>query len=372
MPSVAEANTQFAASLYCALASETKGNLIMSPLPFSIALSLLLNGTDATTQDEIMQLTGLAGMGLDEINQQNLQLQRVLAKINGAKESFVLANSLWASLPLSFAPAFLEKGRQYYGTEMIAATRSELPARISKWSREKTHGRIDMALRETDFALLSATYFKGQWMNQFEESKTKPEEFRPEAAPAHPVPMMSQSGSYPYLEGDTFQAVALLLSGTTMYFLLPRKRLLQRNSIYAMEQTVLREGRIFSQFFQPKEGLVKLPKFTIRYDGEFLPLLERLGIRRLFDSFDALKPAVSNPEGAKATQVLQNSFIAVDEKGAEAASTLGMGFMAAAAPGWKPPKPFEFIADRPFCFWIRENGTGTILFMGRVADPTQS
>jgi serpin B len=66
--------------------------------------------------------------------------------------------------------------------------------------------------------------------------------------------------------------------------------------------------------------------------------------------------------------VLQNSTITVDEKGTEAASILTMVWAAGAAPGWKPPKPFEFIADHPFCFWIMDDETNSVLFAGRVSE----
>jgi serpin B len=114
---------------------------------------------------------------------------------------------------------------------------------------------------------------------------------------------------------------------------------------------------------------VKIPKFKLRYDGDFLPVLEKLGLARMFASFDSLRPAVTHPDGAKVDKVLQNSTITVDERGTEAASVLAMGVRAGAAMGWKPPKPFEFIADRPFCFWITDDQTGSILFIGRVEDP---
>ncbi|MFI5104970.1 MAG: serpin family protein, partial [Terriglobales bacterium] len=93
------------------------------------------------------------------------------------------------------------------------------------------------------------------------------------------------------------------------------------------------------------------------------------GLARLFNSFDSLRPAVTHPEGARVTQVQQNCTISVDEKGAEAASALAVVMAAGSAPGWKPPKPFTFVADHPFCFWIADDLTGSILFMGRVAEP---
>src|SRR6266700_1485082 len=366
-----ERNAHFAFSLYSAVAEEQKGNLVMSPLPFSIALSLLLNGADAQTRQEILEATRLAGMSLDDINQQSLRLLKILEQINtGGPETFILANSLWASLPLAFSPAFLEAGQRYYSAEIVSTKAKELPARVSQWAQEKTRGLVDMKLEETDFALLSATYFKGAWERPFKEADTKPEEFHPANSPARPVPMMSQRGEYQYFTGGNFQLVALPYATASMYFLLPKKNsFFNKHSLRETEQQVLRDAWIMTQPMAELPGLVKIPKFKLRYDGNFLPVLEKLGLRRMFASFDSLRPAVTHPDGAKVDKVLQNSTITVDEHGAEAASVLAMGMRAGAAMGWKPPKPFEFIADRPFCFWITDDQTGSILFFGRVDDP---
>jgi serine protease inhibitor len=368
MSTLALANRNFACALYSALAQECEESFIFSPLPFSIAFSLLLNGADPETQKELRALTSLNGMSLDEINQQNLLLQKILSQLDSSGETFVLANSLWVSLPLEFSPAFLQAADRYYRTEVVSALRAELPARISQWAREKTRGKVDMQLGETDSALLSATYFKGKWTCPFDERNTAPLDFHPEKGRAHPVPMMSQRGEYGYFQGNTFQAVTLPFSAATMHFVLPHSGFLRNNTIYAIEKEVLRDGWIFTQPFANLPGLVKVPKFKIHYEGKFVRILEGLGVKRLFSSFDSLRPAVTHPDGARVENVLQNSFIAVDEKGAEAASVLAMPMAFGAALGWKPPKPFEFIADRPFCFWLTENHTGSILFMGRLTD----
>src|SRR5216684_8763425 len=169
MTALAEANTQFAFSLYSAVAESEKGNIIISPLPFSLALSLLLSGADPATQQEILKATKMTGIAVGDIHQENQRLQKVLEQINSdGLETFILANSLWASLPLAFAPAFLEAGRRYYSAEIMSVERKELPALVSKWSLDKTRGLVDMKLQEADFALLSATYFKGKWDRPFD------------------------------------------------------------------------------------------------------------------------------------------------------------------------------------------------------------
>jgi serpin B len=366
---IADANSKLAFSLYCAVAAEP-GNLVIAPLPYSLLFALLLNGSDAETQKEIRAFTHLGALDLTAINEQMHALQKALANLNkNSGEAFALANSMWASLPLAFSKPFVEAGHRYYDAALESVPRADLPARVSRWSREKTHDLIDMQLGRTDFALLSATYFKGMWDVPFDPARTKEEDFHPEHGPAHKVPMMSQSGEYWYFQGKTFQAVKLEFSFADICFLMPSDSLLSKRSLAEVEQQVLKDGWITTQPFARLSGVVKLPRFKISKNGDFAPVLRKLGVKRLFDSFDSLRPAVTHPDGAAATAVLQNSMISVDEKGAEAASVLAIPMRAGSAAGWKPPKPFEFTADRPFCFWITDKATGSILFMGRVADP---
>jgi serine protease inhibitor len=366
---IADANQKLAFSLYCAVAEEP-GNLVIAPLPYSLAFALLLNGTDAETQKEIRAFTHLGALELSAVNEQMHALQKALANLSKSSgEAFVLANSLWASLPLSFTKTFLDAGHRYYDTAIESVPREDLPNRVSKWAREKTHDLVDMRLEKTDFALLSATYFKGKWQNPFNESMTRQEDFHPEQGPAHKVPMMTQHGEFSYFQGETFHAVNLEFTFADMCFLLPKDGLLSKRKLAEVEQKVLKDGWIMTQPFAKLPGTVKIPRFKLNKNGDFTPELKRLGVKRLFDSFDSLRPAVTHPAGAAAAAVLQNSTISVDEKGAEAASVLAIPMSVGAAAGWKPPKPFEFIADRPFSFWITEKATGSILFMGRVADP---
>src|SRR5262249_61053124 len=115
--------------------------------------------------------------------------------------------------------------------------------------------------------------------------------------------------------------------------------------------------------------LVKLHELMFRCGRDFVSVLKGMGLKLVCASFDSLRPAVAHPDGAMISQVLQNTFLSVDEYGSEAASVLAIGMRGTAAPVIKPPKPFEFIADRPFCFWIIDNATFSVLFIGRVSNP---
>lgn len=370
MLSISQASCKFAFSLYCAAAKEQKANLVLAPLSFSLAIALLLNGADEPTRQEILHTLGYTGTKLTAVNEQTRNLQSALDKTNQSNgEAFLLANSIWASLPQAFTTGFAETAARYYNSDVFAVAAGEFSQKVSQWSREKTRGLVDMQLAPADFALLSAAYFKGRWKHPFDEAATRPHDFHPETLPPRQVPMMVQKGEYSYYEGKHFHVVALPLSFAQMYFLLPKPGLFNHPSIREIEQKVLRDGWIMTQPFAWWPGLVKVPRFKLRHGGEFIPVLRKLGMARVFDSFDSLRPAVTNPEGAKVVQVLQNSTINVDEQGAEAASVLAVVMAAGSAPGWKPPKPFEFVADHPFCFWIVDDLTGSILFMGRVEEP---
>src|SRR5258708_29413618 len=241
-------NMRFAFSLYSAVAAEQRGTFVISPLPFSLAFSLLLNGADPETQQELLQVTGLAGIGMDEINRQNQRLQKILDQLNQeGGQKFALASSLWASLPLAFSPAFLDAGQRFYSAEIASVPRAELPDRVSRWSLEKTNGLIDMRLQEADFALLTATYFKGVWKSPFSEEDTKLEDFHPEGAPARKVPMMQQGGEFSYFSTSDFHVVALPYATATMYVLAPRPDgFFSKHSLAKIEQRALTDGWIMT------------------------------------------------------------------------------------------------------------------------------
>src|SRR5258707_8190280 len=119
MPVLGAGTIQFAFSLYNAVATDQRGSFVIAPLPFSLAFSLLLNGADAATREELLRVTGLAGNTLEEINRQSLRTQKILDETNqGGGQKFILANSLWASLPLSFSPAFLDAASRFYSAEI--------------------------------------------------------------------------------------------------------------------------------------------------------------------------------------------------------------------------------------------------------------
>ena len=89
------------------------------------------------------------------------------------------------------------------------------------------------------------------------------------------------------------------------------------------------------------------------------------------DAFDLAKADFSGMTGTKElfiSAVLHKAFVEVNEEGTEAAAATGVVIGLKS----KPAPPPVFRADHPFVFMIRDNATGSILFIGRVADPTKT
>jgi serpin B len=122
-----------------------------------------------------------------------------------------------------------------------------------------------------------------------------------------------------------------------------------------------------------QEVVVWLPRFVIdppaavELGGE----LQALGMARAFDRERADFSGIARPPDPRDRLVLDRvfhkAFVKVDERGTEAAAATAVVMMRAG--GMPRPVP-EFKADHPFLFFILDEATGLVLFMGRVAEPT--
>jgi serpin B len=112
-------------------------------------------------------------------------------------------------------------------------------------------------------------------------------------------------------------------------------------------------------------GKFRIPRFNISFELEISDVLKELGVVLPF-SFGGLTKIVDSP--ISVSTVLQKSVIEVNEEGTKAAAFTGIG-MAGCCPYTSTPIPIDFVADRPFLFLIREDLSGTILFVGQVHNP---
>ena len=215
--------------------------------------------------------------------------------------------------------------------------------------------------------LINAIYFKGTWTVEFDKAKTREDQFTTLAGKQKRHPMMHQSGKYRYFEGQGFQAISLPYGGgqVSMYLFLPAAVSslveFQKNLSAANWDSWMRE-------FAVTDGEIAVPRFKVEYEITMNDALKALGMGIAFDANRAdLSGIIETSEKAFISEVKHKTFVEVNEEGTVAAAATSV--TASVTSVMQPRKPFRMIVDRPFFCAIRDNETGTLLFMGSITDP---
>jgi serpin B len=370
-PKLVAANTRFGFRLFSQILQKDQShNVFISPSSVAIALAMAYNGAAGDTQKAMAQAMDLNGISLSELNRANAELKALLQNPD-PKVQLSIANSLWARQDVSFKPDFMQRNQQYYGAEVTNLNFADpkAPAIINTWVSDNTRGKIDQivdSLHPDDVMyLINAIYFKGDWTKPFDKKLTAEKPFNRSDGSQVNHPMMSQSGDYRYLETDRFQAVSLPY-GTerrmSMYILLPKPG--YQLADFYRNLTADNWQQWVSQF-RSRPGSIQIPRFKLKYDIQLKQALSALGMATAFDRSRSNFSGISNVQTG-IDEVKHKTFIEVNEEGTEAAAVTSIGIRATSA---VVDQPFRLVVDRPFFCAIRDNQTGTLLFMGAIADP---
>ena len=370
-------NTAFAIDLYQKLRTSSEGNIFFSPYSISTALAMTYAGARGDTEK---QMTQVLHFSLDQKNlhptfaelEQNLNQVQKKGNVN-----LCIANSLWPQKDYIFLKDYLSVLKQSYGTSVspMDYKNAAEPARqaINKWVEGKTSEKIRDLIQPgvldqlTRLVLVNAIYFKGNWAEQFKTSNTQNAPFFLLSGKSVQALLMNQKHKFRYTETDSEQVLELPYAGNqlSMLVILPK----QKKGLPELEKR-LNEGSIgrWNAALTEQEIVVFLPKFKMT--SQFL-LNQALVAMGMPDAF-CDKADFSGMDGRKDLYIsaaIHKAFVDVNEEGTEAAAATAvvMRFLSA-----MPPQLEIFRADHPFIFLIRENVTGSILFIGRVMDPTNS
>ncbi len=369
---IAEDNTAFALDLFQQLKAD-KGNLFFSPYSISVALAMTYGGARGHTAAEMEKALHFT-LGAQGTHPAFAALNARLAAIQQrGNVQLCIANSLWPQKEYPFLPGYVALMKKYYGVAStpVDYARAVEAARklINGWVEDKTQRRIQNLIGPgmldplTRLVLVNAIYFKGNWASQFKAEHTRDTPFY--AAPDKPVTvrMMVQTRQYKYAEIEDLQIVELPYAGNelVMRVLLPGAN----TPLSAVEDRLTPERlKQWQDRLVTKEVCVCLPKFKITWGAVALnQALQNLGMRDAFN----LAADFSGMDGTHnlyLSQVLHKAFVEVNEEGTEAAAATAITMLEKSV-----ARSIVFRADRPFLFLIREQKTGSILFMGRVAAP---
>ena len=367
---VSKANTQFGFNLFNAIwETEQNQNIFISPFSVSVALAMTLNGAARETEQAMMDTLQFQDLTSDTINSSFYQLQNTF-QTSDPKVTLTIANSLWGREGFQFKTDFLQRNALYFNAEtsILDFLNPSTLRTINQWVNDNTNRKIPKILDEIEpnavLFLINAIYFKGSWQTEFDPTNTHDGPFHLISGGTKQVPMMSRTGQYPVSYGEDFQAINLPYGEgqMSMFIFLPNKNL---NSF--VESINTEKWDNWMKQFRERELQIRIPKFKLEYGTKVLnDVLTSLGMGVAFDEDNADFSRMADLDAVGGnlyiTKVAHKTFIEVNEEGTEAAAATSVGV------GIKSLPP-RFIVDRPFFFTIRDNETGTVLFMGTVVEP---
>jgi serpin B len=355
------------------------GNVVLSPVSAALNLSMVLNGADGQTKQEMLAALSLGASDISAINAANAQL---IKKIRTPANNITLsvADSLWVnSRRAALLPDYSKRMQASYDAETadLDFTNPSAAQRINSWASKQTQGKIPKVIDRIDPAdlllLLNAVYFKGQWAHEFDKAKTRQADFMLDGGSAKQVARMAQSGRFDYFETPLMQAIRLPFGegDLVMEVLLPAKS----SSLGALEAQLTPEHwKYWRAQYAQRSGTIELPRFELSSNYRLNGPLQALGMRRAFDPNGAQlagmlssTPGQPHPGRSSISSVLQSTYWKVDEEGSTAAAVTTTEIRATAVA--RPEHPFRMVVDRPFFCTIQDQRSGALLFVGAIYDP---
>lgn len=372
----AAAVNAFADDLFLHLTTiDPVANLVFSPASIALALAMTSAGAKGMTLDEMNQVLHVADPSA--IHRSMNGLSSALEATNQSQDNtgdggegvsevqLSIANSLWGQSGFSFEQAFLDLLSSEYGAgmELVDYMADPEAAReaINEWVATETRDRIPELLAEgvitTDsrLTLVNAIYLKANWFDTFDTELTANEMFASPAGDVE-VDMMHGWRRMAYASGDGWQAAELpyVFGELAMVVALGEGADTVMPSI----------GEVIASL---SDHMVELafPKFDIETSVSLADVLKAMGMPTAFDEGNADFSGMTTKDQLVIGDVIHRANITVDEEGTEAAAATAVVMVDVSAP---PPATLVF--DRPFTFWLRARTTGTVIFMGRVNDPS--
>lgn len=364
-----ENNNRFAFKLFKKLIKEDTGiNVFISPFSISAVLTMTYNGASGQTGKDMAEALNFGDLPQAKINEDFKQL---ISKIeNSDKEiELAIANSIWTRKDFVVKKDFLDRNHEFFSAEInsIDFDKPDAPKSINDWIENNTNGKIDRMIdaidRDVIMYLINAIYFKGLWTSQFDEKKTETKDFYLPGGISVEVLMMNQKAEFFHKSLDDFSVLKLPYGKNqefAMYIMLPEN---VENIDKVISSMDYERWQQIIEDLEKKEVNIWIPRFKTEY-----------GIKNLNQALTDLGMGIAFGQSADFSGICQDIFISrvlhkaiieVNEKGSEAAAATVVEMKLTAY-----EKIPEFNANRPFFFAITDEKTDSILFMGKLQNPS--
>ncbi len=377
MQQLTDGNNTFALDLY-RRESAQPGNLFFSPYSISTALAMTYAGARGETAQQMAKTLHFPSPQ-EALPKTYAELTDQFTAIQKAgKIQLNVANSLWCQKGETFLPEFLKIGQSSYHAELrlvdFATDSAGARKEINDWVAQKTQDKIRDLLQSPQplpgslMVLCNAIYFKGTWRSTFDPKSTRPAPFFVHEGQSVEAPTMWQKFNFRTLTNSTASLATLPYVGDqlSMVIVLPN----QVDGLATLEKNLtaaqLREWTTALDQAPTPETILYLPKFKLTNRLSLARDLREMGMPVAF-SGGADFSGINGKRDLFIGDVVHQAYVDVNEQGTEAAAATAVTMMRSAL----MRNPPVFRVDHPFLFFIRDNSTGAILFIGRVTDPTK-
>jgi serpin B len=336
------ANTAFAARLHQQV-TKTAGNLFYSPYGVSLNMAEL---DSSGAQPAVAEVVGFP-LSTDGNNAAFDALDLDLTSITGKTESgtgiqFQEATAAWGTLAGGKAL------QEYYGAETLGGKNPGQA--LQAWQTGASPGpALPVALvGPCDGFLATLLHLDAAWATGFDSSLTQPGPFKLADGKSVNVPIMNLEVTLPAQLTGATKAVELPYDGGRLAMLV-----VVPTDLATFESTLSPAtlGAVISSL-EMTDVQLGLPKFSLTYPWNVLEVLSNMGVKLT---------------GGGMWAIAQTSEVDVSEVGTQATSTTVTSHGPTAVARGAP-----FTVDQPFDFFIRDQKTGSVLFAGRIADPSQA
>ena len=344
--------------------TQRDSNVFVSPLSASMALGMTANGAAGSTWDAMRTGLRLGDATREEVGEGYKSLIALLRGLDKSTD-FRIANSIWYRQGFPFHQSFLTESQSLFDARVqgLDFTSPASLGTINSWVNEATVQKIPTILDKISddevMFLINAIYFKGKWRTAFDSRQTTNAPFFASDGTKPNVPLMTQTNTLRISDGTGFTAVDLLYgnSAFAMTIVLPNEGVSVNTVAQSLDDQAW--AKLTESFFETRT-ILHLPRFKLEWKRKLNDDLVALGMGTAFTEGQADFSRMS-PDGHNLfiTEVVQKTFVDVNEEGTEAAAATSVGVGVTSGPRLVR-------VDRPFMFVIRERLSGTILFIGKI------
>jgi len=378
--SIVNGMSEFGWNLYQKVAEGNNNNIFLSPLSLHTVLTMVYTGAGEDTKTQMAEVLNLDDLSDSDVDTAYSALLSVLDPddSDAAETELAIANKVYASDSFSFIDEFISNLEDSYQSDLeevgFASDPESARDTINTWVSDQTNDRIPEVLgdgtvnSDTVLVIVNAIYFLATWETQFAEALTAPGDFTVADGDVRQVDMMTTTGMFVVKTVSAFDDAQLLElpyvdEETSFFILLPS----EQSDLASLEESFTLEA-IQTAVSTEQSALnyqIQLPKFEMQQELNLRSLLMGMGMTDAFTAGQADFTGMSQDAQLYITDVVQKTFIKVNENGTEAAAVSTATISVVSLPQ-------SFHVNRPFMFFILHKPTGTVLFMGRYVSPPSS